>query len=270
MKKLIFFLLPLIVLSCQSVPKDVTFFQDIDRYKEQLAQLSPENLEYTIKPGDQLVISVSSPVLNQETVAQFNLPMLAYLSAGETLVTASSSLQTYTVDQEGYINYPKLGKVKLAGFKKSEAVRHMTEQLSSFLKEPIVNLQNASFGVSVHGEVNTPGYIKAHNERLTIIEALASAEGMTIFGDRKNVLLIREKNGAIETARLDLTTSDIFFSPYYYLEQGDVVIVEPNETQKRASKYGEAENYKLSVMSLVFSALSVLSTAAIAIISLNK
>ena len=277
MKKLFLFLFPVIFFACKSAPpKDIAFFQDIDKYKEQLANLNPENMEnmeYTIKSGDQLIITVTSSTIHQNVVAQYNLPLVSYKSPGETSMSEAPSLMTYAVDTEGYINFPKLGKVKLAGLKKSEAIQYLTEMLilnDPELRSPIVNIQTTSFTVSIIGEVNSPCYITINNEKFSIMEALANAGGLSIYGDRKNVLLIRENNGAKETVRLDLTSSDIFFSPYYYLQQGDLIIVDPNDTQKRASKYGTEENYRLSVYSLVFSALSVIASTVITIISINK
>jgi polysaccharide export outer membrane protein len=128
-----------------------------------------------------------------------------------------------------------------------------------------------SFRVTVLGEVLKPGTIPVTQEKMSILDAIGAANDLTIYGDRTNVLLIRENNdGSLEHIRFDLTKSDIFSSPYYYLQQNDKIIVEPNRTRQLDSKYGTADGYKLSIYSMIFSAVSVIASTTIAIISLNK
>jgi polysaccharide export outer membrane protein len=124
--------------------------------------------------------------------------------------------------------------------------------------------------VIILGEVNRPGPVNARNERLTILEAIGQAGDLTIFGQRENVLLIREIDGVKQFARLDLTKADIFSSPYYYLQQNDVVVVESNDTRKRASKFGASESYNLSVYSAILTTVTVLASTIVTIISLTK
>jgi polysaccharide export outer membrane protein len=179
-------------------------------------------------------------------------------------------LQTYNVDIDGYINYPVIGRIKLEGMKKSEATKYLADMISKYVENPIINLQIISFRVIVLGEVGRPGPVAARNERLTILEAIGQAGDLTIFGERENVLLIRENDGIKQFARLDLTKADIFSSPYYYLQQNDVVVVETNDTRKRASKFGASENYRLAIYSSVLSTFSLLATTLITIISLSN
>lgn len=270
MKKLFLLCFPFILFACQSTPKDITYFQDIDKYKEQLMQYSPTINKFIVKEGDLLVIYVSSPDVNQEKVAQFNLPTISYMRPGETLITQSSFIQTYNVDENGDIIFPVLGKLHVAGMNKSEITALLTEKISKYIEAPVVNVSNSSYGAVVLGEVNSPGYVGARNEKLTILDAIGAARDLTIYGDRKNVLLIRETNGVKETARIDLTKSDIFFSPYYYLQQGDVLIVEHNDTKKKASKFGAAESYNLSIVSLSFTALSLVTSIISLFLITNK
>ncbi len=253
-----------LLFSCRSVPQDIAYFDDLN--VTTLHGLSDDYFKYepTIKNNDQLLISVSSPVLNQEQVAQFNLPMNTYLAPGETTIIQSAAIQTYTVDKEGYINFPVIGRFKIGDLTRSQAVENLVAEISQYLDDPIVNLQVISFKVTVLGEVLQPGTIKVSDERISIFEALGAAGDMTIYGNRKNVRIIRDNNGQKEAAVLDLTKSDIFTSPYYYLQQNDILYVEPNNTKKSQSTYGATDNYKLQIFSIVFSALAIIANVIIA------
>ncbi|MDL2222557.1 polysaccharide biosynthesis/export family protein [Bacteroidales bacterium OttesenSCG-928-M11] len=261
----LFLLVAIVFSSCRSVPKDVVYFEDL---KTQVFQKDYYKYEPTIKTNDQLLITVSAPVSNQSKVAQFNLPMNSYLAPGETTVLNSAAIQTYTVDKEGYINFPEIGKMKLAGLSRSAAIELITEKVSDYISDatPVVNLQIISFKVNVIGEVNKPGFVDVTDERISIFDALAAVGDMTIYGDRKNVKLIRENNGQLESVVLDLTTSEIFNSPYYYLQQNDLLYIEQNDTKKKESKFGSAENYKLSIVSISVSVVSVIASALVAIL----
>jgi polysaccharide export outer membrane protein len=214
--------------------------------------------ESTIKSSDQLLITVSSPVLDQTQVAQFNLPINTFLTPGTTQISQSMAVQTYIVDKEGDIHFPVVGKIRLGGLKRSEAIALIAQKVSEHLPDPIINLQIISFKITVLGEVIKPGPILISDERVSIFDALGAAGDMTIHGDRKNVLLVRDNNGSQELHKLDLTQADILTSPYYYLQQNDVVYVEPNATRKKESKFGVGENYTLSILSISFTAISVL------------
>ena len=259
MKNLFFLLFSVVLFSC-SAPKDITYFQDLDKHMDKLNEIESKRNEFRIKSGDNLVITVSAPIKNQEAVAQFNLPLFSYLTVGDETVNQSTQLQTYTVNEDGNVDFPVLGKIELAGKTKFEAIDFLKNKVSAYVTDPVVNIQLSSFGVAVLGEVLQPMYVRAKNERLTILEALSEAGDMTIFGNRTNVLVIREVNGNRKYARLDLTSAETLMSPYYYLQQGDAVIVEPNKAKKRSSKYGTAENYMLSVVSLSFTALTLLAS----------
>jgi len=272
LKTLITLIFPAFFFSCMTVPKSIAYFQDLNKPTQNVQKengLIP--YEPIIKKYDELLITVSSPVIDQEAVAQFNLPMTAFLTPGETTVQASPSIQTYIVDNDGTINYPVVGRIALAGLTKSQAVTKIKELISNYLKDPVINLRIISFKVTVLGEVFKPATILAEQEKISILDAIGAVGDLTIYGDRKNVLLIRENDdGTYTSKRFDLTSSDLFSSPYYYLQQNDKIIVEPNKTRQLESKYGPADSYKLSVFSMVFSALSVIATTTIAIISLSK
>jgi Periplasmic protein involved in polysaccharide export len=245
--------------ACQSVPKDISYFQDFEQIKnKQIADFY--KYEPTIKNNDQLIISVSAPVLDQTQVAQFNLPMNTYLAQGESVLANSGAMQTYTVNKDGYVNFPVIGKIKLQGLTRSQAVDLLESKISPYLPDPIINLQFVSFRVTVLGEVNRPGTIEIKDEHISVLEAIGQAGDLTVYGNRKNIKVIRDNNGIQEFYEFDLTKSEVFTSPYYYLQQNDVVYIEPNDTKKKGSKFGAGENYTISVLSLTFSALSIVTS----------
>ena len=136
----------------------------------------------------------------------------------------------------------------------------MTEKISAYVKSPIVTIQIRNFKVSVLGEVNKPGTVNVPNERLSVLDALGMAGDLTIYGNRTNVLLIRDNNGKKEYHRFDLTSAETLTSPFYYLRQNDVLYVEPNKARKGNGQFN------VSLASTIISALSVLASLGIALL----
>ena len=270
--KILFILaIPFFFFSCVTTPKNVVYFQDLDKYQQNIRIGNNTTYEPIIKNYDELLITVSAPILDQEAVAQFNLPISTVLSPGEQNVQQSPVALTHVVDKDGAINFPVIGKISLAGLSKSQAVERIKEAVSDYVSDPIVNMKIMSFKITVLGEVARPGIVFVSEEKISILDAIGASGNLTIYGDRQNVWLLRENNdGTLEHIRFDLTKSDLFASPYYYLQQNDKIIVEPNKTRQLDSKYGSADGYRLSVFSMVFSAVSVIASTAIAIISLNR
>lgn len=167
---------------------------------------------------------------------------------------------TYLVSQEGEIDFPVLGKIKIGGLSRLEATELLRTKLKAYIVDPGVNLTFANFRVTVLGEVKQPGSYTLPQERVTIFDALGLAGDMTIRGVRTNVTVLREKNGQKTTARIDLTSTDILNSPYYYLSQNDVVYVEPNNAQVRGSSLGANTNVLISISSVVISILTLVAT----------
>ncbi len=257
--------------SCQSVPKDISYFQDLDKDGgRSVTELNYIEYEPRIKNSDMLMITVSSPTLNQEEVAQFNLPTISYLAPGEKVSVQSTTMQTYRVDNDGFVSYPVIGKVKLGGLTLASAIDTITNRVSEYIENPIVNMNILSFKVSVMGEVRNPGPIVVENSRISILDAIGAAGDLTIFGDRKNVRLIRDNNGKLETVYLDLTSKDLFSSGYFYLQQNDVIYIDPNDTRKKDSKYGQSEYYKLSVIGSITGVVSLIASTILTIISITR
>ena len=265
-------ILQVLFFSCMVPPKDIVYFQDLDKYQQNI-RIAGDSMVYEpiIKKYDELMITVAAPVLDQEIVAQFNLPAAVFLVPGETNIQQPAALQTYIVGHDGTINFPVIGRIPLAGLTKSQAIEQIRQSVSNHIKDPVINMKIISFNVTVLGEVLKPGTIPVTQERVSVLDAIGAVGDLTIYGDRKNVLLIRENNaGDLDHIRLDLTSSELFTSPYYYLQQNDKIIVEPNSTKQMESKYSPANSYKLSIYSMIFSALSVITSTTITIISLRK
>ena len=253
----------LILMSCKTTTNTITYFQDLDN---QMPAVIEQSVNYTprIAPDDQLSITVSGTDPN--AVAAFNMPLASYLAPGETNVTSTPVLHTYLVNSRGEIDFPVLGKIQVANMTRSELTDMMTEKISAYVKSPIVTIQIRNFKVSVLGEVNKPGTVNVPNERLSVLDALGMAGDLTIYGNRTNVLLIRDNNGKKEYHRFDLTSAETLSSPFYYLRQNDVLYVEPNKARKGNAKYSQNEQFNVSLASTIISALSVLASLGIALL----
>ena len=249
----------LLLFSSCSSQKKLAYFQGVDASTaDAINQYFNTIHEARICIGDMVSITVSAVV--PEAAAPYNLPFVGYASPGSDQLYASPALQAYLVDVEGYVTMPMLGKVKLVELTKSQAIAHVKEQLLPHLKDPIVNIQFLNYKVTVIGEVLRPGTYSIDNERVTILDALGLAGDMTIYGKRNNALLIRENNGKLDFVRLNLNTDEIFKSPYYYLQQNDVIYVEPNTVKTIASQN----------ISLYLSSISTVATLATAIFAIRS
>lgn len=257
---LAFFLL-LTITSC-SVPKDVAYFQGLESLSPE--QLSKMSQTYTSKVCSDDLLTITVTAWDPSIVTPFNPPAYASGAQGESDMKMGQQLPTYLVDKEGYINFPVLGKVKAAGLSKQELAESMQQQIAHYVKDAIVNIQIVNFKITVIGEVLKPGTIEVKNDRISILDALGYAEDMTINGNRKNVCVIRDNNGAKEYGYLDMTDPAVFSSPYYYLQQNDVVYVEPNNAKKKNSKYSQAQQFNITVFTSIISALSLITTIVVA------
>src|SRR5690554_4868111 len=177
-----------------------------------------------IQPVDLLSITVST--LNPESNLLFNSGVISSVGSASSITTSMFN-EGYRVDKEGEPSFPLLGKVHLAGLTIDEATVKMVQLLESEVKNPIVNIKLLNFRITVVGEVNQPSTFPVMTERINIVEAIGLAGDLTPFGRRENVLLIREIENVRTMVRLDLNKKDIFTSPYYYLQQNDIIYVEP-------------------------------------------
>lgn len=234
--------------SCVS-GKKITYYQDMAAL-EQEADAAKKSLQ--IKPNDLLTISVAAE--NMESVLPFNLPVIAVTDNG-TSVTGARQLQTYLVNSEGNIEFPVLGTVHVGDLTRSEVSDLLQEKIAPYVQNPIVNVRIANFTVTVLGEVANPGTFPVADEYISLNQALGLAGDLTIYGKRENVLVIREGREGKTYTYLDLTDSETLNSPYYYLQQNDVVYVEPNNAQKQAASYNRNSSVYISIASVLISVI---------------
>jgi len=237
--------------SCGS-RKNIVYFQD-EPLEEELAISTPEQLNY--KPDDILTVNVSA--FDQETVSPFNLTVGSGNTNSVTGIQGGLQRQTYLVDYNGNIEFPVLGTINIAGLTRTELTSLLTERISEYANDPIVNVRLANFTVTVLGEVSNPGMFTIQDERITLIEALGLANDLTIFGKRNNVLLIREIDGKKKFAKIDLTSINTVNSPEYYLQQNDVIYVEPNNARIRSSSYNQNNSVLLSAIGTLTTIIAV-------------
>ena len=213
-----------------------------------------------IMPKDQITISVNTTT--PEASVPFNLLLQNSYTQGRSVSSASSTLMPYLVDNDGFINFPIVGRMKVGGLTKAEAEQLVTEKIRPYMAEsenPVVTVTMASYSVSVLGEVNHPGTFQVSREKITILEALAQAGDLTIYGVRDRVKLIREDaTGKKSIETLNLCDANIINSPYYYLQQNDVVYVEPNKIKAQNSKVGQTTTLWFSATSILVSLTSLL------------
>lgn len=238
-----------IFVSCAQV-KDIAYFQHTD-----LDQIVRENVRFDalIKSLDLLSISVVSS--EPAVVRRYNL-IAPQIDATMSYMQSQPVLQNYLVDNYGYINFPSLGKIQVKGMTSKALEEYIGRQLKPFFTEeqPVITVRIMNYTVNVLGEVQRPGKFETTNGRVTIFEALAMAGDMTIYGRRDNVKVLREnEEGKLLVFTLNLNDKSLFESPVFFLEQNDVVYVEPNKSRANASKYGAAESYRISTMSILIS-----------------
>ena len=230
------------ITSCAS-RKNLVYFQD-EPLEAGLIISEPEQLVY--KPDDILTINVSA--LDPDTVRPFNLPVVANNTNVGLNAQAQLQVQTYLVDYDGNIQFPVLGALKVEGLTRTELTSLLTEKISTYVNDPIVNVRLANFTITIIGEVSSPGTFTIQDERITLLEALGMANDLTIFGARKNVLIIREVEGKKKFANVDLTSIKTVNSPVYYLQQNDVIYVEPNRARIRSSNYNQNNNVLIAAI----------------------
>ncbi|QCX02245.1 polysaccharide export protein [Aggregatimonas sangjinii] len=192
------------------------------------------DLEPVIQLNDLLSIVVSS--VNPDAADLFN-PSRNGTEQSSTNSGNTTRASGYLVDQDGFINFPILGKIEVAGRTKKEVRDEITNQLveQKLLLEPIVDIRYLNYKVSILGEVKNPSVLNVPSEKISLLEALGMAGDITIYGRRDNVTLIREEDGVKRIRKIDLTTNEIFSSPYYYLQSNDIVYVQPNKAKVSSS-----------------------------------
>lgn len=263
-RNILYLILALFFLSSCATPKNIAYFQN--RLVDQPEQIDKHG-GIVIQPKDMLSIVVSSK--NPELVVMFNLPIVSY-QAGSEVVTSgyTQRLMGYVVDNEGYIDFPVLGLIKVSGLTRWELSEMIKNKLiidEGYLTDCVVTVEFMNFKVSVIGEVNSPGTYTIQGDKVTVLQAISLARDLTIFGQRENVTVIREKEGERTMYQINLCDVSMFDSPAYYLQQNDIVYVEPSEIKARQST---TDDKALRMTSIMVSSGSLLISLATLIINL--
>ncbi len=249
--------------SCGTQKKSILYLQDA-------VADQPETIvnqyELKIKPSDILGVTVNSRYA--ELAAPFNLSSITFQNATTGKATGNQA-QGQVVDDAGFISMPVLGKIKAAGLTRSELAADIEQRLitGGHIKDPVVNIQFLNFKINVLGEVGRPGEFAINSDRVTLFDALSMAGDITDYGVKERITVIREQNGQRTIAYLDATSTDVFKSPYYYLQQNDIIIVDPDEIKQT----NVAVNQKgRNTLSTVTSILSILVTVTSLTLTLTR
>jgi polysaccharide export outer membrane protein len=242
------------VLASCTAYKSVPYLQNVDQVELEKKPL----YDAKIMPKDLLTITVNTT--DPEAAAPFNLTVQTVLNAQSKSTYSQPALMMYLVDNEGMIDFPVLGRLKVGDLTKTQAEELIRQGLKPYLKEvPIVNVRMANYKISVLGEVARPGTFSISNEKVNIFEALALAGDMTVWGVREDVKLIREdSNGERQVISLNMNDAEVINSDYYYLQQNDVVYVTPNKVKARNSDIGSATSLWFTAGSMLVSIASLL------------
>lgn len=252
MKKLLLPIIALVMIlsmvGCGS-SKNVTYWQNIDSIS---LAASKGLYDARIMPKDELTILVQTT--DPLTSEPFNLRLNGQQNQIQN--------KGYLVDNDGYINFPIVGKIHVAGLTKTECEDLVKSKIQPYLsrtENPLVSVRMSSYRITVIGEVGSPGVIPVSTEKINIVEALAQAGDMTVYGKRDNILLIREdQQGEKHKVRLNMNDANIINSPYYYLQQNDIVYVEPHKVKARNTFFGSNTSIWFSVLGIATSITGLL------------
>lgn len=253
-KLVLVFVLVSILFSCAS-RKNVIYLQDASDLD--LKQIEKE-FQPVIEVNDILHITLSS--VNQEVLEPF-LRIKQY-QLTNTVYSSNPGLEGYLVNVDGNISFPILGEIKVEGETRQDIEKYLKKEITKYVKDVVVDVRIMNFKVTVLGEVTRPGVYPINDERVTLLEALALAGDLTVDANRHEITIIREENDVQKVAKIDLTTSEFYNSPYYYLKQNDMVYIEP-------SKKGVVKTGFVSDISILLSIVTVLLSATILITNIN-
>lgn len=248
--------LSILLLSSCATKEKMVYFQDNSNDSTTISG----HTTYTpvLKKDD--FISVIITADDHEAAIPFNFPVQESRNLSSNGYTQGNPVKSgYLIDEEGFVSLPVLGKVHVAGMSRMEATSMLETMYQEYLTNPVVNIHIDNYKITVLGDVVKPGTFKIPNERITILEAIGLAGDLNITGERTNILVIRDQDGKKMTYRLDLTSSDILSSPAYYLQQNDVVYVEPNSAARSQGTFWRTSgSILISVTSLIVTTISII------------
>ena len=260
--RIIFILaLTAVLASCSSKKSQLTYFEDLEQIS---TTQMPKSVPLKLGAGDELYILVQAD--EPKAAAPYNMISSAVSERDNLLQTnVQAKAQTYLVNTRGDIDFPQLGWIHVAGMTVEELQDYLTDRIGKMIDNPIVTVELVNFRVSVLGEVLKPGPVRVTRTRYSILDALADAGDMTPYGLRDQVLLIRDNNGVQERVQLDLTSSDVLTSPYFYLQPNDYIYIKPNKIREANARYNSVSGQLLQVVITVLSAASVIASLMIAL-----
>ncbi|MFM1770987.1 MAG: hypothetical protein RLZZ71_129 [Bacteroidota bacterium] len=227
--RFLFYTLGVLFLASCASPEDFYYLRNAGNEKIADQAIDSTASNPTIAIGDQLSIVLTSA--NLEINALVNAANSGGAQGGMSQGGMVNPIMGYLVDPKGEIEFPKIGKMKVAGKSMTSVQKELEAVLAEYVKEPAVAVRRLNFRVTVIGEVASPGIVPISYDRMNIMEALAQAGDLTIFAERENILLIRETPQGKETVRLSLYDKSLLSSPYYWLQSGDILYVQPNKTK---------------------------------------
>jgi polysaccharide export outer membrane protein len=211
---------------------------------------SNKNYSPVFRTDDLLGITVGG--VDPETVTPFNLPITGLVNQNSGYLSGSPVILGYLIDVNGTIDFPVIGRIKIAGLNRDSAINLIKDKLKDYVKNPIINIRVMNFKITVLGEVKTPGTFNIPNERITLLEAIGLAGDLNITAKRKNIMIIRDVDGKKTETRIDLTSKELFSSSVFYLRQNDIIYIEPNRTKINSSALNTANvGIVVSVTSLL-------------------
>lgn len=244
-------LVSLFSVGCQSRARlsNTVYF---NQHKDSLLAIIAKKYEPTIQPGDRIIISISA--LDPASVAAFNLN-----------IVATNAVSGYIVEADGTIKLPQLGKLAVRGFTRVRLVDTLAVLVSKFVSDPTIDVQFVNYKITVLGEVNRPGIINFPDGKVTIADAIGSSGDLTPYARKDNILVIREQEGRREFGEVNILSINAFNSPYFNLQQNDIVYIEPTKSKSLNSDQSLIRN-----LSVITSILSVISTVFFLVINLTK
>ncbi len=255
----------ILLLGACNAQRNVLYLQDVESGSEIVL---PENYLIRLKPLDQITMMVNSRT--PELAIPFNSSSSFNSLTGEVMTgtTNENNLQVLTISNDGYLTVPVIGDVYCVGMTRNELEAEIEKRIieGGYLADPQVNVRFAELTISIIGEVNKPGRYDIKRDQLSVLEALALAGDLTIYGNRADVAVVREKDGKTIVTKLDLRSADIFSSPCFYLEQNDVIIVSPNKYKAATAEINQNRSFWISLASTTIS----LATLIITIVPLTK
>lgn len=261
----------LMMASC-STPKNIPYFQDVvDGSSDSIAV----SKTITIRPGDKISIIVNSK--NTKIAAMFNLSYATrYMGAisDDVVSTAQNAgVQGYMVEDDGTIDFPVLGRIHVSGLTRDEISRLIKDKLISegLVQDPVVTVEYLNLKVSVLGEVNKPGRVSIDRDAYTILDALSAAGDLTIYGMRESVRVIRSEEGLRKTYVVNLCSAqNLYSSPVFYLQQNDMIYVEPNDVRARQSTVNGNNVRSTSFWVSIASLLATVTNTVVLVLNYTK